>query len=305
MARTALYSPAHRVLQRSALGQLYPGNSPNAAPSMDFMGSGFQDHRLPWNSANSAAGAQALGFYGGSSGIITTDEVPSTLSTANIAALQNVVSGIPMTLVAASGAGITVLPAGGQVWFPFLNTVPAGACIIDGTQALVRFGLNDITGFYDPTAGISRGVSITGVAASVGGAFLLSGIDYYGQNQTQTLTHAGGATTINSTKTFKGVVSVTPQFTDAHTYSVGTADLYGFGIAADFFSYVNIFWNNVLQLVATFTAAVATTPSLTTGDVRGTFTPGSASNGAIRLQISITPSLVRAKANTIWGVVPA
>lgn len=306
MARTALTAPAHRVLQRSPLGTLYPGSSPDAAPSMDFMGQGFQDHRVPWNSMGSPAGtgAQGLGWYASGSSLLTVDEVPSAVSTSNIAAAANVTSGTAMTLVSSSGSGITVLAAG-QFWWPFGNTIPSGSLIIDSTQALVSFGQNSITAYYDVTKGISRGVSITGVSGATGGHFIVSGYDYYGQAQTQNINATSGATTTNSTKTFKVITSVVPQFTDAHNYSVGTADIFGFGFAVDIFAYCEIFWNNVLQTFSTFTAADATSPATaTTGDVRGTFTPGSSSDGTKRLQMFQVPSLSRAKANTLWGVTP-
>jgi hypothetical protein len=305
MARTALWAPAHRVLQRSAPGQLAPGNAPAAAPSLDYLGPAFQDHRLPWNQANSATGAQGLGWYGVE--VLTCDQVPATAASNNIAVAANAVSGTPMTLVSASGAGVTVVPTGGQLWFPFLNTIPAGAVVLDTVQSLVRFGpsLGDNTGFYDPLHSLQRAVTILGVTGGAGGNFLITGFDYYGATQTQLLTVGAGAVSATTTKTFKGIISVTPQFADAHNYSVGTADVFGLHFAADRFSYVEIFWNNVSQLVATFTAADATSPATNlTGDVRGTFTPGSASNGTIRLQMVTAPSLARANAGTIFGVTP-
>lgn len=315
MARTALTAPAHTVAQRN------PGSfgsassvSPDLAPSLAYGGGGLQDPRLPYNKYNNVSGgtssvaAQIVGWA--SDGLACTcDQVPSTIATANIAALANVTSGTAMTLVSTTGAGITVM-ATALTAIPSLNVIPSGTLAIDGTPGVTRIGVRDVTGFYDPTTGISRAVSITGVSSGAGGAFKVSGYDWYGYPQTQTVTVASGVNTVNSTKTFKFITSVVPQFTDAHNYSVGTADIFGFGMAADRFCYVDVYWVNVIQLVATFTAADATTPAtLTTGDVRGTFTAGSASDGTKRLQIFIAPSssrLCTTPINTVglFGVTP-
>jgi hypothetical protein len=166
MARTALNAPAHRVLQ--TIGTGYP---PGAAPNIDYLGIGLQDHRLPWNTANSSTGAQVVGWYG-SDPVIVLNQVPSTLATANIAALANVTSGTAMTLVSSSGAGITVLSAA-TTFFPSLNAVPANACVIDVTPALKTFGTGTAgrTAFYDRTTMIGRALSITGLAGGAGGAW--------------------------------------------------------------------------------------------------------------------------------------
>lgn len=310
MARTAFFAPAHRVLGRSQPGAAAPGNFPDAAPSLDYGGSGVMDPRLPWNSANSAAGAQVLGWLGGGTRICVCDQVPSTISTTNIAVAANVVANAAMVLRAATGAGITVVGASGFKALPSLNLVPAAALAIDGLPGYLRLGIRDYTAFYDPTTGISRAVSITAAAGAAGGDFALAGYDWYGYPQTETVTHAGGATTKNSDKTWKFVTSATPLFTDAHNYSVGTSDIYGLQLAADFFAYAEIYWVSVLQLLATFTAADATSPATTTtNDVRGTFTAGSASDGAKRLQMFVTPSAARLTqtpmSTGLFGVTPA
>ncbi len=291
MARTALYAPAHRVAPRLALGNT--GGNPDQAPSIDFGGSGIQDPRLPYNTANSATGAAVVGWME-TGAIKVISAVPSALATASIAAAAHTTSGTAMTLVSSTGSGITVLASALMV-LPSLNTVPAGALAIDGAPGLVTFGTHNRTSFYDPTKALARSVSITGIAGGAGGNFLIKGADIYGYPMSQLLTVAAGANTVNTTKCFKFVYSVTPQFTDGTgTYSIGHGDVYGFGLAADYFSDVDIYWANVIQAAATFTAAVTTSPATTTtGDVRGTFTPGSASDGTKRLDVFVVPSLKR------------
>ncbi len=289
MPNTAFYAPAHRVINKAGAGF-----APDLAVSMDFAGNGLLDPRLAYNSANSATGAQVIGWVPSSNPKVCS-QAPSAIATANIAALQNVTTGTAMTLVSSTGAGITVVGAGGFTpWPNHTNLIPSGALAIDGTPGFIQVGTGKITGVYDPTKGICRCISITGVTGGSGGDFLVSGADWYGYPMTQTVTVGAGINTVDSTKAFKFITSVVPQFTDAHNYSVGTADVFGFNIAADHFADVEIYWADVLQLVATFTAAVTTSPATaTTGDVRGTFTAGSASDGTKRLDIYVKPSAAR------------
>jgi hypothetical protein len=302
---TALYAPAHRVKKRYPPGSA-GGNPP---PSVDCGGSAIQDPRLPYNTANSSTGAQVIGWLG-PAGSKVTSQVPSTAAVNNIAAAANPASGTAMTLVSSTGAGITVVPTGGVIMFPnYTNRIPAGAVAIDGLPGFVQVGTQNVVGFYDPTKGIARCVSVTGVASGSGGTVTIRGADWYGYPMTQTITLAAGANTVNSTKAFKFVLSVTPNFSDTHAISVGTADIFGLNLAADFFADVLVYWNGVLGLLATFTAAVTSTATATTGDVRGTIAPVSSSDGTKRLDIFVTPSLARITQNPqatgLFGVAQA
>ncbi len=144
--------------------------------------------------------------------------------------------------------------------------------------------------FLDPSQTISRGVSITGVASGTGGNVIVSGWDVYWQPMTQTIAIGAGVNTVSSTKAFKAIKSVIPQFTDAHTYSCGTTDTFGMHFRSDKWEYTNIFWNGgFASSSAGWTAAVKTNPATaTTGDVRGTVAVGTiispygaASNGTL------------------------
>jgi hypothetical protein len=291
---TAFNAPAHRIRKRYPIGSA--GNYP--PPSIDASGNALQDPRLIYNIANSPTGAIAMGFFPAGSPKLTS-QVPSTAAVNNIVAAANPSSGVKMSLVSSSGAGITVVPAGGCTpWPNYTNVIPAGAVAIDGLPALVRTGGTspggNTTGFLDPTTGISRCVSVTGVGSGSGGTVLISGADWYGYPMSQLITLGAGANTVNSTKAFKFITSVVPNFTDTHAISVGTADIFGLNLAADFFGDVDILWNGIVALLATFTAAVTTSPATTTtGDVRGTFTPANASDGTKRLDIFVTPSIAR------------
>src|SRR5262249_24777642 len=142
------------------------------------------------------------------------NQVPSTIAVANIAVAATVTTGVPMTLVAASGAGITVIGAGGFLTLPSLNTIAAGALAIDQLPSWVKVGGKFQTWFHDPSKALMRAVSITGSVSATGGNFTVNGADLYGYPQTSRVVHPGGAVTANSPKTFKFVTSVVPQFTD-------------------------------------------------------------------------------------------
>lgn len=301
---TTFWAPVHRALARVATGGL--GFPLNAAPSMDFLASGIQDHRLPYNKRGSSATQPGIvGWYGPAT-TRTVNYVPSALATANIAALANAVSGTPMVLRAATGAGITVLSSTVTATFqPTGLTLTAGR-VIDGVPTLVSFGTTGsfTTSFYNRGTYVGRCISITGVTSGTGGAFLVSGYDIYGYPMTQTVTVGAGVNTVNSTKAFKVITSVVPQFTDAHNYSVGTADIFGFGIYANLFESTFIHWNGSVVTASTgFVAGDVTTPATAlTGDVRGTYAVQSASDGVKRLSLAGGPVLTAVQANPTIGL---
>jgi hypothetical protein len=136
----------------------------------------------------------------------------------------------------------------------------------------------------DPRQTLARNLTITGSASATGGAFLVIGYDVYGMLMAETITAGAGAVTTSGKKAFKYILSVTPQFTDAHNYSVGTGDTYGFNVRNDRWEYDNIFWNGAFATVSTgWLAADVTNPATrTTGDVRGSYAvQGVTSNGTI------------------------
>jgi hypothetical protein len=136
---------------------------------------------------------------------------------------------------------------------------------------------------FDPSQGIQRGIRIVGASGSAGGTFLVTGADIFGYPVTDLVTVAGGASTGYTLKTFKYVLSVVPQFTDAgHNYTVGTVDLFGFAVRCDDFSDASVVWANALMTSATgYTAPDITDPATdATGDPRGTIQLTSAGPGS-------------------------
>lgn len=286
-------------------------STPDAGPTSVFCGITLFDPRFPYKGGagteNNALMAIGVGLNGG---YVTMDQAPSTAVTTNIAVAAAVTSGTNMTLVSASGAGITVLAAALQI--PQTgNTVPTGKLAIDLAPALLYFGTNKSTAVADPTKNIARALSITATSGAAGGAFLISGYDLYGYPQTEKVTVASspsGSTTTNGKKAFKFVSAVTPQVTDTKSYSVGTADVFGFPVRVDRLPYVTIGWAGSPVSVSTgFVAADTTSPATnTTGDVRGTYAVQSASDATKTLQFfqDISPANVTSITG-LFGVTPA
>ena len=184
--------------------------------------------------------------------------------------------------------------------------------------------------FLDPRQAITRGVQITGAGGSSGGTFTVAGWDIYGQPMTETIT-VGAASTGWGKKAFKYISSVTPNFSDAANYTVGTSDVFGFAYRSRAVEDTRVWWAAALMVSGTgwLTADTTSPATATTGDVRGTIqtsTNGggsgigaSASNGTVvslamsgrRLEmaqwLSVAPVLMGTSAapRTIYGVTQA
>jgi hypothetical protein len=181
------------------------------------------------------------------------DCVPQALQTANIAASQT-----------ASGAGSIVLTAG---------TSAKSVVRTDGTTVIQ---LNTPRALQVNTSTTARAITI-------------SGYDYYGQAMTETITVATAGTAKSGAKAFYQIASATINGS-ATAVTIGTTDILGLPVRCYDAGYVvKVGWNNALaQNAGTFVAADMTNPATsTTGDVRGTFTPSSASDGVKRLVMTI------------------
>lgn len=139
----------------------------------------------------------------------------------------------------------------------------------------------------------------------------VTGTDYWGQAQTQTIT-LNGTTTVNGTKAFKTITAVAVSAALTGNLSVGNGDVFGLPYKVTDAGYLlRTGWNGgVADNAGTFVAADTATPSATTGDVRGTFAPtGSAANGSRRLVIGIGLTAAAAGPNATQtgaiGAVPA
>ena len=264
-------------------------NDVDASLSLFYGGTGVLDSRQAFGRGRSGA----VGFAAPAS-VVVLDVVPSAASAVSIAAAQPGVSNTAMALVGASGAGITVLSAASNAVFPSGNVMPAGACVIDGVPTITGIGLDGYVGVYQPNSLCQRAVQISSVGNDSAGFATVSGADYGGFPVTQRIALAN-AGTVTTAKTFKAVYSIVLSGTlSGSNISVGHADVFGFGMAVSLFERVDIYFNGALVTSSTgFVAADATTPAtVSSGDTRGTYAVQSASNGAKRLVLYVTPSVM-------------
>ena len=274
------------------------GSNPEQGPSLFYQGSGILDPRALFTyQPGQDFGDNTYGFLDGS--YMLVDQVPSAISAVNIAASQSPAAGA-ITLVSASGAGITV---GASVTRGDTGVVVTGLLAIDVVMAPVTFGSAGSLKVWDPTKAISRNLRFVSGGNDSGITFTVTGFDVYGFPMTETITGAN-AGTASGKKAFKYISTITHTGSVATTLTIGTGDVFGFGLAADTLIYTNIVWNNTFAASTTtpfgtasaFVFADTTSPATaTTGDVRGTIFVGTAnpSNGTLRLQIIITPSVSR------------
>ncbi len=265
------------------------------------------------NPAGQIGGAQANPLailFLPASEMVGVDAAPSAVSTSNIAAAQSATSGTPLTPASASGAGITVMASALTIPQTGL-VVPAGNLAIEGLPGLVPFGKAAPSRWSIPPR-TSRGRSLLPAAPARPRCLPRNGFDLYGQPQSELITASAGATTTNGRKGREPTTSVTPQFTDAHNYSVGDADIVTFyrrlgvpdgdgGMGERHHRGVDRLHRRRPDLAATST----------TGSVRGTYATQSASNGTTKLQMFVSPQVASLAAITatsfsgLFGVTPA
>lgn len=182
------------------------------------------------------------------------DIVPLALGAANVAAAQQL-----------AGAGNMVLTAGTGVT----------AVVVNG-QTRLQFD-------------VPRAVSLASTGNISGVNFTISGFDIYGQAMTQTIAGPNN-NTVNTTKAFFQVTQIAANGAVGTNTSAGTSDILGIPVIVSDRGYVDrVGWANALANDAgTLTPADATSPATAaTGDVRGTYLPSSATNGARRLIIEV------------------
>jgi hypothetical protein len=180
------------------------------------------------------------------------DVVPQAAVTNNIAASQT-----------AAGAGAVTLTAGTSV---------RSVVRTDGTTVL--------------QLDLPRAVKVN--CATTARAFTVTGYDYYGQSMSEVITVATAATAVTGLKAFYQIASATIAGS-ATAVVIGTSDVLGLPVRVFNVSYVaSVKSNNALaQDAGNFVAADTAIATTTTGDVRGTYTPATASNGIVRTTMGI------------------
>jgi hypothetical protein len=214
------------------------------------------------------------------------------------------------TAAATTLAGVAITGTGGQISFTSQTGLVTGQRLtISGTYG----GTGSITGYTDPTTYILTAVtSTTATLTTTAGAAVVttagtptgltytlgvapvtvtvSGFDYYGQAMSEAITSSAAVSTaVSGKKAFYLITSVTVSAATGTALTVGTTDIIGIPVRVVDAGYVvHVGWANTLARDAgTFVAADTATATTTTGDVRGTYVPSSASNAIRRLIIVI------------------
>jgi hypothetical protein len=114
-------------------------------------------------------------------------------------------------------------------------------------------------------------------------AFTVSGYDYYGQAMSEVITVATAGTAVTGKKAFFQISGATIAGS-ATAVLIGTSDVLGLPVRVFNVAYLaSVKSNNTLaQDAGTFVAADTAVATTTTGDVRGTYTPATASDGIVR-----------------------
>lgn len=198
------------------------------------------------------------------------------------------------------------------------DTVPetASATAVCAAQAVAAAGNATING-----ASASGGVATLDVARAVNvdstdagdttQTVTVTGTDYWNQAQTETIA-LNGTTAVAGKKAFKTITQVAVSAALTGNLTVGSTDVIGLPYRVTDAGYIlRSGWAGALADDAgTFVAADTTSPATaTTGDVRGTYTPSSASNGSRRLVLAIGLTGLQAGPNATQtgaiGVTPA
>lgn len=184
--------------------------------------------------------------------IYVWDVIPQAAVTNNIAVSQT-----------ASGAGAVTLTAGTSV---------KSVVRTDGTTVL--------------QLDLPRAVKVN--CSTTARAFTVSGYDYYGQAMSEVITVAVAGTAVTGKKAFFQISGITIAGS-ATAVTVGTSDVLGLPVRVFNVAYIaSVKSNNTLaQDAGTFVAADTATATTTTGDVRGTYTPATASDGIVRTVMGI------------------
>jgi len=114
-------------------------------------------------------------------------------------------------------------------------------------------------------------------------AFTVSGYDYYGQSMSEVITVAVAGTAVTGKKAFFQVSGATIAGS-ATAVLIGTSDVMGIPVRVTNVAYLASVKSNstLAQDAGTFVAADTATATNATGDVRGTYTPATASDGIVR-----------------------
>jgi hypothetical protein len=192
--------------------------------------------------------------------IYVWDIVPQALVTNNIAATQTPAAAGSLTLTAGTSVRSVVNAAGQTV---LQLDCPRAVQLTTASGTIVT----------------SRTITV-------------SGYDYYGQPMSEAIatgTTSSAVANVAGKKAFFQISGITISGALPVAITVGTTNVLGLPVRVFNVSYVaSVKSNNTLaQDAGTFVAADTATATTTTGDVRGTYAPATASNGIVRTTMGI------------------
>jgi len=166
---------------------------------------------------------------------------------------------------------------------------PTGAFTLTAGTSVKAVTLKD--GSVGYALDVPRALIITiGTGTIANRNITISGFDYYGQAMSEVIaTGTTQSTTVSGLKAFYIVTSITTSGAVGGTVAVGTTDILGIPVRVANVAYIASVKSNstLAQDAGTFVAADTATATTTTGDVRGTYVPATASNGIVRTVMGI------------------
>jgi len=263
--------------------------------------------------ANNIAASQTP-VASGSLTLTAGTSVKSVTTVAGVTALQlDIPRAVKVTTGTATGsalASVATTGTGGQISYTSNASVFTGQRVtVSGTAG----GTGSITGYSNPTTYIltavtattatlttTAGAAVASVAGTISGltftlgaapqTVTVSGFDYYGQAMSEAITSSAAVSTaVNGKKAFYLVSSITTSGATGTALTVGTTDILGLPVRVANVAYIaSVKSNNALaQDGGNFTAADTATATTTTGDVRGTYAPATASDGIVRTVMGV------------------
>jgi hypothetical protein len=240
--------------------------------------------------------------------------VKSVTTTSNVAGLlldvPRALSVTTSTAAAATLAGVAIANITGGITFTSQAGLVSGQRLtISGTLG----GTGTITGYSNPTTYVLTAVTATSatLTTTAGAAVVttagtptgltytlgvapvtvtVTGLDYYGQAMSEAITSSAAiSTAVSGLKAFYIITSVAVSGATGTALTVGTTDVFGVPVRVTDGGYIcHVGWNGSFTIDGgSLVVASTATATTTTGDVRGTFDPSSASDGIKRLVVGI------------------
>lgn len=192
-----------------------------------------------------------------------------------------------------SGAAYGAPQLNGAIWYSVPATSVTNGLALVQTVSNANFTLQAGTSITATTITISgvavslyaldvpRCIAFSGAHTSVSAVFYnIVGFDQYLKPMTQTVSGTGSTNRNVTTKAFAYIQTIGTTGNTTSNVVIGTADIFGAPLFMEDLGTVHLSYNSTLVSTSSgFTAGVATAATATSGDVRGTYSAGSAADG--------------------------